>query len=815
MTDALKPPGEPNELVLGISCPWRVDERSFYLQPSTVFSVILKNSEYMKGNLLHYWDGLPLSGNAVFPFGPWRDIAIECRTGPTLRRVSVSTLSLDDGAADVQVDCEWWSDAPEERAVELEIEIAAETFSGRARSVRTTARVAPGDSESQLRLTLEKPRLWWTWDTGAQDLYRATVDAGTGGGRRLGVRRPAARARLRDARLLAQRAAPLPARRLVPVREHLQRRADRRGAPARRRDAARRQQQPHRRVHVRREGRALRRVRPARHARVPGAAVPPARPDARARSGLSALPGVLGLRRSARSRTSSSSCAATHRWCCGPRSPRRASRSAGSGATTATTATQIGEIVRRHDPDAIYHPSFCDFKEEHIWNGGFPFGEFSDHYDRNHRFISEFGAIAPPVVETLREIMPPEAVWGVAGRARGAARSCRSTPRSTRTAGRSTTRACAPRWRACSATSIATVPTARALRRRDPVVPGVRPALLRRGLPAQALRGHRRLPDLVVPGERARDQVHGRRPPPAAEARLFRAASRPTSRSSSASTIASPCARAAPATGTRTTSGSSTTRRATSSSRSTSRLLDARGGSSGAAWSGGDGRGDSGQVLAQLDLELPRRAGPYLVRSTATATRTARRRPSREVGAGRAAGVRASACASSCSARRATTRRSWKRSRDVAGIELTVVDEERRVPQDSAWSEGLDGRVDVVWFAGWDYAAHQFRESEWANIAAAVPAGVGFVHTGGQASFHGGDGAGRMLDITPLGEVLPVSLRPHDGVWDRMPRRATPVPDRRRCSLPRSTRCRSAASAARPRARTPRRTGRSGRIRCS
>ena len=51
---------------------------------------------------------------------------------------------------------------------------------------------------------------------------------------------------------------------------------------------------------------------------------------------------------------------------------------------------------------------------------------------------------------------------------------------------------------------------ARALRRRDPVVPGVRPPVLRGGLPPKALREHHRLPDVVVPGEHPRHQVHGR-----------------------------------------------------------------------------------------------------------------------------------------------------------------------------------------------------------------------------------------------------------------------------------------------------------------
>src|SRR5581483_4211557 len=106
---------------------------------------------------------------------------------------------------------------------------------------------------------------------------------------------------------------------------------------------------------------------------------------------------------------------------------------------------------------------------------------------------------------------------------------------------------------------------------------------------------------------------------------------------------------------------------------------------------------------------------------------------------------------------------------DVPGVRLVCVDETIRDPQDSTWSDDLAARYDVLWYAGWDYGAHLFREQEWRNIADAVTAGLGFVHTGGQASFHGGDGRGALIDSTPLAPVLPVELRPHDGIWDREP----------------------------------------------
>ena len=527
MTDALAPPGERERARRSASRARGASTRARSSSSRRRSSAsILKNSEYMKGNLLHYWDGLPLSGNAVFPFGPWRDVGWRCRTGPSLRRVSVSTLAWTRRAARTlrSTASGGASDGGRGREVELEIEPRDLQRRGAA-AARATATVAPGRAESQLRADARaSPRCGGRGTPARRISIGATVDA-RGRGVETRVRDPAARARRRDARLLAQRAAPLPARRLVPVREHLQRRADRRGAPARRRDAAGRQQQPHRLLHVRREGRALRRMRPRR---------------------------ACSCSRSFRS-TSSARCACSIR-------PIRASRSTGIRARRgrehrqAAARPRVGRAVGRVRRDAQAGAAGCGATTGRLQRrdrgdraaattpmrsstrasatsrrstsgtAAFPFGEFSDHYDRNHHFISEFGAIAPPVVETLREFMPPEAVWGVAGRARGAARSCRSTPRSTRTAGRSTTPG--------MCTSVARM--FRHVDRDPPTLERFVDAI--QWYQAFGLRycaevyrrkrfaRHRRLPDLVVPRERARDQVHGRRPPAAAEDRLLRAA---------------------------------------------------------------------------------------------------------------------------------------------------------------------------------------------------------------------------------------------------------------------------------------------------
>jgi hypothetical protein len=101
----------------------------------------------------------------------------------------------------------------------------------------------------------------------------------------------------------------------------------------------------------------------------------------------------------------------------------------------------------------------------------------------------------------------------------------------------------------------------------------------------------------------------------------------------------------------------------------------------------------------------------------------------------------------------------------IRGIEVTVLDETVREPQDTTWADDLSDRIDVLWFSGWESAAHRFSAAEWTALAEAVVAGMGLVHTGGQACFHGGDGRGALLDCTALADALPVTLQPHDIVW--------------------------------------------------
>ncbi|MFN8221732.1 MAG: glutamine amidotransferase [Gaiellales bacterium] len=763
VTDALNGPGEENRLTLAVSCPWRVDDRHFFLNPSTVFSVIMKNSEYMKGNLLHYWDGLPLSGNAVFPFGPWRDVDFETREDLVLERVAVSTGELQGERATVAVHLEWWNDGPA-RTVEVPIVVSGETFATDEARYTLTCEVGPGRSETHDTVTIDSPRLWWTWDLGEQNLYRATASVGgqetaTVFGIRELRRDPETLAYFLNGQRLFLRGVWYPFANIFSAAPT---------AAEHRRD-----------VEMLRDGNSNHLVsftfveKPAfyeacdrlgmlvfqelpYHQLGPMKVVDPSYPRFREYWDWS-LGEVENIVRRLRGHASVvvwSAFAETRkneRWVWGDYTDYSAA---------------IGEIVARVDPDTIYHPSFCDFKEEHIWNGGFPFGEFWDHYDRNHNFISEFGAIAPPVVETVMEFMPKGAAWG------------REESRAGRVALPIDVEEYSYRWAFDYAGLTTSV--ARMYRWADRSPPSLERFIdAIQWYQAFGLRycaeiyRRKRFADIAgcrtwsyrenIPGIKFTVVDHHQRP----KLGYFglKAGYEPV-----LLTFDEPAPLKALVAGTELSRDLWVVNDRPTALELAVRLelFDVGGRSRWATELETHAPADDA-VKHPVAVPMPDDAGAYLLRVVAT--------------------DRGSGAAVASSER-------WVQVREpivaqplrllligqgrynapilealdgTPGVDVVVVDEETRHPQDSSWSEDIADRFDVVWYAGWDYGAHLFRDREWENVATAVGAGVGFVHTGGQGSFHGGDGRGALIDSTALEPVLPVTLRPHDGIWDQVP----------------------------------------------
>ena len=76
----------------------------------------------------------------------------------------------------------------------------------------------------------------------------------------------------------------------------------------------------------------------------------------------------------------------------------------------------IKAIVEEEAPGAIFHPSFCDLGEHHFWMGnanwtGSDVSNYNEHFYANADFVSEYGTIALPVVQTLQTMLTPKEMW--------------------------------------------------------------------------------------------------------------------------------------------------------------------------------------------------------------------------------------------------------------------------------------------------------------------------------------------------------------------------------------------------------------------
>ncbi|HXW15444.1 MAG TPA: glycoside hydrolase family 2 protein, partial [Terriglobia bacterium] len=77
-------------------------------------------------------------------------------------------------------------------------------------------------------------------------------------------------------------------------------------------------------------------------------------------------------------------------------------------------SNQIRKLVEELAPGTIYHPSLCDVGEQHFWmaNAGMgTTGGYQEQFNANTGFVSEYGSIAFPVYETLKKMLTPEEMW--------------------------------------------------------------------------------------------------------------------------------------------------------------------------------------------------------------------------------------------------------------------------------------------------------------------------------------------------------------------------------------------------------------------
>lgn len=173
--------GAENILVLKVTCPWLPKGRGFleYIKgewtmsdPSNV--IRFSFPPYVLGP---YWDGIPAAGNAAFPMGLWRDAKLITSRRVVVEDAFVATRAINaDGSAKLDISGKIKNYASSDLSVSLQLKIEPDNFTGRPLILPKQSLTAhPGENSFRVEANIEDARLWWTWDSGAQNLYKLTA----------------------------------------------------------------------------------------------------------------------------------------------------------------------------------------------------------------------------------------------------------------------------------------------------------------------------------------------------------------------------------------------------------------------------------------------------------------------------------------------------------------------------------------------------------------------------------------------------------------------------------------------------------------
>ncbi len=161
ITDSLAASGKQKLAVTLLGIPATNTERLGKIMGYSEFG----RKRYLKTQMSFDWDFAPRLKGA----GIWDRVYIY-ETGP----VSIRDMFIQpglDGRIKVEVELAGF---PEADGI-IEVAISGETFSTGAEPVRGSVGIKRGIGAQSLTLSVPSPRLWWPWDMGQPDLYRATA----------------------------------------------------------------------------------------------------------------------------------------------------------------------------------------------------------------------------------------------------------------------------------------------------------------------------------------------------------------------------------------------------------------------------------------------------------------------------------------------------------------------------------------------------------------------------------------------------------------------------------------------------------------
>lgn len=170
--------GEDNVLAVRVTHPWiPPDGRALTEYIDGNFSVPNLNDGMKLAKPPYYlsvsWDALPAQGNAALPMGIWRSVHLRTSGPITISDLYAETRSIEaDGSAVLHITATLDNATNQAQTRKVELVLRPSNFAGPAQSIPALAlKALPGESTAEEDVRVPNAQLWWTWDTGKQNLY--------------------------------------------------------------------------------------------------------------------------------------------------------------------------------------------------------------------------------------------------------------------------------------------------------------------------------------------------------------------------------------------------------------------------------------------------------------------------------------------------------------------------------------------------------------------------------------------------------------------------------------------------------------------
>lgn len=153
--------GEINVLAIKVTHPWiPPDGRS--------------PREYIDGEVNSPgWDATPGEGSAALSMGIWRSVHL-CTSGPVMiSDLFVETRSIAaDGSAMLRIEATLDNTTDEAQFRKVELVIHPSNFAGPTQDFPALiVKAPPGETKAETEVRVPNAQLWWSWDSGRQNLY--------------------------------------------------------------------------------------------------------------------------------------------------------------------------------------------------------------------------------------------------------------------------------------------------------------------------------------------------------------------------------------------------------------------------------------------------------------------------------------------------------------------------------------------------------------------------------------------------------------------------------------------------------------------